>query len=293
MRLSAGARVRSFEVIGPLGAGGMGAVYRARDVKLGRDVAIKFLQDDLSRNHEYLHRFEREARAASALNHPNIITIFEINEFEGAPFIAMELVEGTVLRELLKKGAVPIRKLLEIAAQIADGLGAAHAKGIVHRDLKPENVMLTNDGRVKILDFGLARVDRPAASGDATSELSAIRTPEGRILGTASYVSPEQAAGGRSVDFRSDQFSFGSLLYELATARRAFERNSVVETLAAIMRDEPDPVQRLNPKIPPPLCWIVERCLSKEPADRYASTTDLARELRTLRERLPETGSGP
>lgn len=292
MNLSPGAHVRSFEVLGLLGAGGMGAVYRARDGKLGRDVALKILQDDLSGNREYLHRFEREARAASALNHPNIITIFEINDFEGAPFIAMELIEGMSLRELLKKGPVPMRKLLDVAAQIADGLASAHERGIVHRDLKPENVMLTHDGRVKILDFGLARVNRPATSGDATSELSSIRTPEGRIVGTASYVSPEQAGGGHHVDYRSDQFSFGSLLYELATGRRPFERNSVVETLAAIMREEPEPPQRLNPRLPPPLCWIVERCLSKDPSDRYTSTSDLARELRTLRERLPETSPG-
>src|SRR6266511_3826588 len=209
MQLSPGARVRSFEVLGPLGAGGMGAVYRARDSKLGRDVAIKILQDKLSDSREYLKRFEREARAASALNHPNIITIFEIDEFEGCPFIAMELIEGISLRELLKRGPVPIRKLLDVAAQIADGLAAAHERGIVHRDLKPENIMVTNDGRVKILDFGLARVNRPVTSADSTSELSAVRTPEGRVLGTAAYVSPEQAGGGRAVDYRSDQFSFG------------------------------------------------------------------------------------
>src|SRR6476469_5100347 len=192
MHLSAGARVRSFEILGPLGAGGMGAVYRARDVKLGRDVAIKILQDDLSQNREYLHRFEREARAASALNHPNIITIFEINEHEGAPFIAMELVDGVSLREISKRGPLPVRKLLDVASQIAGGLAAAHERGIVHRDLKPENVMVTSDGRVKILDFGLARVNRNSSPSDATNEFSEVRTPEGRVLGTASYVSPEQ-----------------------------------------------------------------------------------------------------
>ncbi len=292
MHLSVGARVRSFEVLGPLGAGGMGTVYRARDSKLGRDVAIKILQDDLSHNREYLHRFQREARAASALNHPNIVTIFEINEHDGAPFIAMELIEGTSLRELLKKGPLPVRKLLDVATQITDGLAAAHERGIVHRDLKPENVMVTNDGRVKILDFGLAHVNRSSSPDESTSEFSSVRTPEGRVLGTASYVSPEQAGGSRSIDYRSDQFSFGSLLYELATGRRAFQGNSAVETLAAIMRDEPEPVQRRNPKVPPQLCWIIERCLSKDPSDRYSSTRDLARELRTLRDRLPETSPG-
>src|SRR6266511_4421211 len=216
MQLSPGARVRSFEVLGPLAEGGMGSVYRARDKKLGREVAIKILQDKLSDNREYLLRFEREARAASALNHPNIITIFEIDEFEGCPFIAMELIEGISLRELLKRGPVPIRKLLDIAAQIADGLAAAHERGIVHRDLKPENVMVTKDGRVKIVDFGLARINLPVDMQASTGDTTSVRTAEGRMLGTASYVSPEQASGGRSIDFRSDQFSFGSILYELA-----------------------------------------------------------------------------
>ncbi|HSP33564.1 MAG TPA: serine/threonine-protein kinase, partial [Thermoanaerobaculia bacterium] len=285
-------RIRSFEVVAPLGAGGMGAVYRARDAKLGRDVALKFLQEELSSDSEYLRRFEREARAASALNHPNIITIYEIGDYEGAPYIAMELVEGTSLRDLLKKGGLPLGKLLDVAAQTADGLAAAHERGIVHRDLKPDNVMVTADGRVKILDFGLARISRTATSGDSTSEMSSMRTPEGRVVGTASYVSPEQASGGRHVDYRSDQFSFGSLLYELATGRRAFVRDSTVETLAAIVRDEPEPLQRINPKLPPQLVWMIERCLAKDPSDRYQSTRDLAHELRTLRDRLPETSPG-
>lgn len=292
MQLSPGVRVRSFEVLGPVGAGGMGAVYRARDTRLGREVAIKILQDDVSKSREYLHRFEREARAASALNHPNIITIFEIGDHGGLPFIAMELVDGLSLRETLKKGPIPLRRLLDIAAQVADGLAAAHECGIVHRDLKPENVMLTKEGRVKILDFGLARVNHPVSAADSTSEFSSIRTPEGRILGTAAYVSPEQASGGRQIDYRSDQFSFGSLLYELATGRRAFERGSTIETLAAIMRDEPEPVQRRNPRIPAPLVWIIDRCLAKDPAARYRSTRDLAEEVRTLRDRLPETSPG-
>jgi serine/threonine protein kinase/tetratricopeptide (TPR) repeat protein len=295
MQLSAGARVRSFEVLGPLGAGGMGTLYRARDGKLGRDVAIKFVQDKLSGSREYLQRFKREARAASALCHPNIITIFEIDEFEGAPFIAMELIDGHSLRELLGWGPFGTRKLLDVAAQIAEGLAAAHERGIVHRDLKPENVMVTRDGRVKIVDFGLARmvhVPAESASADSNSTGDITSTLPGRVLGTPSYVSPEQAAGGRTVDFRSDQFSFASILYELATGKRAFMRKTVVETLAAIMRDEPEPVQRLSPSIPPPLSWIIERCLAKDPADRYASTRDLARELRTLRERLPETSPG-
>src|SRR5438128_200922 len=292
MQLSPGARVRSFEVLGPIGVGGMGAVYRARDLKLGREVAIKLLRDTLIDDREYLARFEREARAASALNHPNIITIFEINEIDGSPFIAMELVEGISLRDLLKKGPVPIRKLLDITAQIADGLAAAHERDIVHRDLKPENVMLTNDGRVKIVDFGLARFNKPAVSQASTSDITSLRTPEGRVLGTAGYVSPEQARGTGKVDYRSDQFSFGSILYELVTGRRAFHRETTAETLAAIIHEEPQPLQQVSPRTPPPLCWIVERCLAKDPGDRYASTRDLARELRTLRDRLPETSPG-
>jgi serine/threonine-protein kinase len=287
MQLSRGARLRSYEVLGPLGAGGMGAVYRARDSKLGREVAVKVLQEKLGGSAEHMQRFKREARAASALNHPNIVTIFEIDEVEGAPFIAMELVEGESLRDLLQLGALPARRVLDIATQIAEGLAAAHERGIIHRDLKPENVMITPAGHVKIVDFGLARMASPAGADESTASFTG--GDHGRIVGTASYMSPEQANGAPDIDFRSDQFSFGSILYELTTGRRAFHGKTAMETLASIMRDEPEPVERLNPSLPAPLRWIIDRCLSKEAKQRYDSTRDLARELRTIRERLPET----
>ena len=300
MKISPGDRVGSFEIRAAVGAGGMGTVYRAHDTKLGRDVAIKILQEKLSDRPDYLRRFEREARSASALNHPNIVTVFEINEFDGAPYIAMEMIEGKRIRDLLRDGPIPLRKLLNIATQIADGLAAAHDRSIVHRDIKPENVMLTHQGLVKILDFGLARTDIPRESisssdgspddSDAITSENITRDFERRLFGTAGYMSPEQAAGS-TIDHRTDQFSFGSMLYEMATGRRAFSEESISRTLHAIIHDEPIPIRQLNAKIPEPLCWIIERCLAKDPNDRYASTTDLAHELHSMRERLPDTGS--
>src|SRR5687768_5710448 len=264
----------------------MGSVYRARDPRLGREIAIKILQDRFAGNREYLNRFEQEARAASALNHPNIITIYEIDEMDGVPFIAMELVEGTRLRDVLRSGPVSVRKLLSIGAQMAEGLAVAHERGIVHRDLKPENVMITQDGRVKILDFGLARLRLETSPDETTSEL--LTQLEGRVIGTAGYMSPEQASGN-PIDFHSDQFSFGAMLYEMATGRRPFSRSTPLDTLSAIVHDEPDSIEQANSKVPAPLRWIITRCLSKDPRDRYASTRDLARDLQTLRDHLGET----
>lgn len=281
---SPGVRIGSFEILSPLGEGGMGAVYRARDPKLGRQVAIKILQHDLIASREHLRRFEREARAASALNHPNIVTIFEIDECDGEPFIAMELVDGERLRDLVAGGALPVPKLLDIAWQIANGLAAAHDRGIVHRDLKPENVMVNREGLVKILDFGLAHILREGGSNEPTDEMSGTDITSGQLLGTAAYMSPEQASGA-PVDFRSDQFSFGSTLYELATGRRAFRRQSAMATLSAITNDRPEPIRQINRAIPTQLCRIIERCLAKNPADRYSSTHELAQALGSLRER--------
>ena len=287
MNVAPGARVGSYEILAAIGAGGMGSVYRARDPRLGREIAIKILQDRFAGNREYLNRFEQEARAASALNHPNIITIYEIDEMEGIPFIAMELVEGTRLRDVLRGGAMSLRKLLSIGAQMAEGLAVAHERGIVHRDLKPENVMITPDGRVKILDFGLARLRRePTSPDETTSEL--LSQAEGRVIGTAGYMSPEQASGSE-VDFRSDQFSFGAILYEMAAGRRPFQRSTPLDTLSAIVHEEPESIDQANPKLPAPLRWAITRCLSKDPRDRYASTRDLARDLQTLREHVGET----
>jgi serine/threonine protein kinase/tetratricopeptide (TPR) repeat protein len=286
--LAAGTRLGPFEVLAPLGAGGMGEVYRARDTRLGREVAVKVLPSGLSSDPERLKRFEKEARSASSLNHPNIVTVYDIGESGGASFIAMEVVDGWTLRDILAEGALPPKRLLAIAAQVADGLAKAHGAGIVHRDLKPENVMVTRDGLVKILDFGLAKLTQPEdPSGATQSPTVSGATEPGLVMGTVGYMSPEQALG-KPLDFRSDQFSFGSIAYEMATGKRAFARGSTPETLTAIIRDEPEPIGALAPVTPAPLRRIVERCLAKGPDDRYASTRDLARDLQDLREHLVE-----
>ena len=294
MNLSSGARLGPYEVIAPLGAGGMGEVWRARDTRLSREVAVKVLPAELAADPGRLRRFEKEARAASALNHPNIVTIYEIGSADSVSYIAMERVEGSTLRELLVGGPLPIKKLLKIATQMADGLAKAHEAGIVHRDLKPENVMVTKDGLVKILDFGLAKLTQSSAgSGEGSQLQTDTRTSPGMVVGTASYMSPEQASG-ETVDFRSDQFSFGSILYEMATGKRAFSRKTGVDTLGAILNEEPEPIGQINPQVPAPLRWIVERCHAKEPESRYLSTGDLARELASLRDHLSEaSGSVP
>ncbi|MFY9549599.1 MAG: LpqB family beta-propeller domain-containing protein [Thermoanaerobaculia bacterium] len=291
MSLAAGTRLGHYEILSPLGAGGMGEVYRARDTRLGREVAVKVLPAAVSANPERLRRFEKEARSASALNHPHIVTIHDIGESGGTAFIAMELVDGQTLRELLAEGALPTKRLLTIAAQVADGLAKAHGVGIVHRDLKPENVMVSQDGFVKILDFGLAKLTQPEGSSGATAAPTVSGATEpGIVMGTIGYMSPEQAAG-RALDFRSDQFAFGSILYEMATGKRAFQRGSAPQTMAAIIQDEPDSISALNPRVPAPLRWIIERCLAKEPRSRYTSTEDLAKELATIRDRLSEATS--
>ena len=288
MNLSSGASLGPYVVLGPLGAGGMGEVYRARDPRLSREVALKILPTELASDAGRLKRFEKEARSASALNHPNIVTIYEIGSADSVSYIAMELVEGKTLRELLFPGPLPIKRVLQLSSQVADGLSRAHEAGIVHRDLKPENVMVTKDGRVKILDFGLAKLSYTGVdSSEGTNIPTETGTGAGVVLGTVGYMSPEQASG-QPVDFRSDQFSFGSILYELVTGKRAFQKKTGVETLSAIIQAEPEPIGTQNPEAPAPLRWIVERCLAKESSDRYASTRDLARDLVTLRDHLTE-----
>ncbi|HEU5251097.1 MAG TPA: protein kinase, partial [Thermoanaerobaculia bacterium] len=289
MALAAGTRIGPYEVLAPLGVGGMGEVYRARDPRLGREVALKVLPEDLSADRERLGRFEQEARSASALNHPHIVTVYDVGRSDSVSWIAMELVEGRTLRELLSAGPLTTKRALSIAAQAADALSKAHAAGIVHRDLKPENLMVSRDGFVKILDFGLAKL-APETTKDASKALTAIEaTRPGMVLGTVGYMSPEQAAGV-AVDFRSDQFSFGSILYEMAAGRRPFYKDTAVETMSAILKEEPEPLSKVDPGVFAPYRWIVERCLAKDPEDRYASTRDLARELQTLRDHLPEVG---
>jgi Tol biopolymer transport system component len=290
--LSAGTRLGPYEILAPLGAGGMGEVYRARDTRLGRELAIKVLPAPLASDLDRLKRFEREARSASALNHPNIVTIHDIGTADSVSYIAMELVSGASLRSVLIPGALPARTLLQIGTQIAEGLAKAHAAGIVHRDLKPENVMLTEDDLVKILDFGLAKLTQPDAGGSGVTHAPTVSdaTNAGVVLGTVAYMSPEQAVGG-SVDHRSDQFAFGSILYEMATGRQAFVRGSTAETLTAIIREDPEPIATLNTRIPAPVRWIIEQCLAKEPRDRYTSTDDLAKDLAKVRDHLSEATS--
>ncbi|MEX1246337.1 MAG: protein kinase [Thermoanaerobaculia bacterium] len=289
MTLAAGARLGPYEVLSPLGAGGMGEVWRARDSRLSREVAIKVLPAAVASDPERLKRFEKEARSASALNHPAIVTIYDVGVTNGVSWIAMELVEGKTLRELLASGALPVKRLLQLAPTVAEGLARAHEAGIVHRDLKPENVMVTRDGLVKILDFGLAKLTSTGSGSGEGSQLPTMTgTSPGVVVGTVGYMSPEQASG-EALDFRSDQFSFGSVLYEMATGKRAFQKKTAIDTLGAILNEEPQPIAAINSQVPAPLRWIVERCLSKEPQDRYASTEDLARELRLLVGRLGDS----
>jgi Tol biopolymer transport system component len=289
MTLASGDRVGPYEILAPLGAGGMGEVYRARDPKLSREVALKILSAALSGDTQRRLRFEQEAQAASALNHPSVVHIYDVGSADGLHYIAMELVPGRTLREVLASGPLPAKKLLDIAVEVADGLAKAHEAGIVHRDLKPENLMVSREGHVKILDFGLAKLADLAPAGE-TEEPTRSRplTREGLIMGTAGYMSPEQAAG-QPVDFRSDQFSFGTILYEMASGKGPFRRKTSAETLAAILNDQPPPLARENVEIPPPLRWIVEeRCLAKDPQERYRSTWDLLRDLKALRDHISE-----
>ena len=263
----------------------MGEVYCARDIRLNREVAIKTISLDRDSQAEALSRFEREARSASALNHPNIVTIYELGQVDGTRYIAMELVDGETVRGLLVSGPIPFRKAVAIAAQIADALAKAHEVGIVHRDLKPENLMVSGDGTAKVLDFGLAKLPVGGRSGEPEATTSI--TEEGVVMGTVGYMSPEQATGGE-VDFRSDQFSLGSVLYEMVTGSPAFQKKTYAETMAAILRDEPERFAARMLQAPAPFVWIVERCLAKDPAQRYASTRDLARDLTAVRDRLAE-----
>jgi eukaryotic-like serine/threonine-protein kinase len=288
-----GTRFGPYEILAPLGAGGMGEVYRARDTRLGRTVALKVLPKELARDPERVSRFEREARSASALSHAHVVAVYDVGREGEESYLVTEIVEGGNLRELLARGPLPVRRVMDIAIQLASGLAAAHEQGIVHRDLKPENVLLTKQGEPKIGDFGLAKLTEPANdSNSALPTSDGLQTSAGMVLGTVAYMSPEQASG-RSVDFRSDQFAFGTILYELLAGRSAFRRPSAAETLSAVMRDEPEPVRSIQAAVPPHLAWIVDRCLAKEPDGRYAATRDLARELAMVRDHLSEATAAP
>lgn len=271
-----GTVIQQYAVLEKIGAGGMGIVFRARDTRLNRLVALKLLPRERGGDPERRRRFAKEARAASALNHPNIVTVHDIVEDGGQIAIVMEHVAGRPLSQLIRAGGMPIREALDYAIQIADGLAAAHAAGIVHRDIKPGNILVTGDGRIKILDFGLAKVALPAGEGEDP-------TVTGRIAGTVAYMSPEQAHG-LPVDSRSDIFSFGALLYEMLSGRRAFQRNSSASTLAAVIEGSPDPLGEVESKLPPELQKLLWRCLRKDPAQRWQNTGDLLASLREIRE---------
>ena len=291
MSMIAGTRLGPYEILGQIGAGGMGEVYRARDTRLGRDVAVKVLPDNVASDPAALARFESEARAVAALSHPNILVLFDAGEAGGVHYAVTELLEGETLRVALRQGALPLRRALEIAQQIAEGLAAAHEKRIVHRDVKPENIFITTDGHAKLLDFGLSRHN--AISSDAGfSNLPTAEafTERGAIVGTVAYMSPEQASG-RSVDHRSDQFSLGIVLFEMLAGARPFNGNTAAETLTAIIREEPESLDKRASGVPAPVRWIIERLLAKEPGGRYESTLDLARDLAALRLHLSESTS--
>ncbi len=283
MTLLPGTLLGPYELISQIGAGGMGEVYRARDPRLGREVAIKVLAKSFARDPDRLRRFEQEARSTGALNHPNILAIHDLGTHEGAPYLVTELLEGETLKDRLRTAPIPQRKAIEFALQTASGLAAAHDKGIIHRDLKPDNLFVTREGRVKILDFGLAKLLGPEGNpADPTSAMtSAGHTVPGVVLGTVGYMSPEQVRG-LPVDQRSDIFSFGTILFEMLAGQRAFERDSAVETMNAILKEDPPEVDSARVLLPPGLERIVARCLEKQPEDRFRSAHDLAFALEAL-----------
>ncbi|HEV3252948.1 MAG TPA: protein kinase [Candidatus Acidoferrales bacterium] len=280
MPLAPGTKFGPYEILAPLGAGGMGEVYRARDTRLGRDVAIKVLPAGFAQDADRLRRFETEARTIATLNHPNILSIHDIGTHDGAPFLVSECLEGHSLRQELSTGALPLRRSVEYGTQIAQGLAAAHDKGIIHRDLKPENVFVTQDGRVKILDFGLAKLAKPEASSDEEATLGAASqdTSPGMVLGTVGYMSPEQVRG-EPADARSDIFALGAILYEMLSGRRAFRRGTSAETMTAILKEDPGDLSVSTKPIAPALERTVRRCLEKKPLQRFQSARDLAFDL--------------
>lgn len=282
MTLAAGIRLGPYEVVSPLGSGGMGEVYRAHDGKLGRDVAVKVLPERMAEDADALARFEREARAVAALNHPNILGIYDFGREGTVVYAAMELLEGESLRDRLEAGAIPLRKAIDYAHQMASGLAAAHERGIVHRDLKPENVFLTRDGRVKILDFGLAKkISRAAAEDGTSAQTESRQTDPGTVMGTVGYMSPEQVRG-LAVDHRSDLFAFGAILHEMLSGKRAFRRETASDTMSAILRDDPPELLESGRNIPPALDRIVRHCLEKNPAERFQSARDVAFDLEAM-----------
>ncbi|MGH9368739.1 MAG: serine/threonine-protein kinase [Thermoanaerobaculia bacterium] len=277
MSLSTGERIGPFQIVAPIGRGGMGEIYRARDTRLNREVALKMLPEGAATDEDSLRRFERETRAVAALNHPNILAIHDTGMHRDIPYAVTELLQGETLADRLRSGPLAAPRATEIACQVAEGLAAAHAMGVIHRDIKPDNIFLTNDGRAKILDFGIARIENPAlrtgkfahSSGSSSSVF---------VMGTAGYISPEQVRGKRA-DGRSDLFALGAVFFEMLTGRRAFLRDNAVETLGAVLRDDPRKSAEIQ-KVPETLRGFLFRCLEKDPADRYQSARDLVMDLR-------------
>ncbi len=292
MALGAGTKIGPYEIVAPLGAGGMGEVYRARDTRLGRDVAIKVLPAALARDAERLRRFETEARTVAALNHPNILAIHDIGTHDGAPYLVSECLEGQTLRTELSGGALPLRRVVEYGIEIAQGLAAAHDKGIIHRDLKPENIFVTRDGRVKILDFGLAKLARPETASDDGATLGSVPTSTGIVLGTVGYMSPEQVRG-EPADARSDIFALGTVLHEMLSGQRAFRRDTSAETMTAILKEEPTELSTAGKLVSPAMERIVRRCLEKRPTQRFQSARDLAFNLEGVSGLSSTSAGGP
>src|SRR5579864_3989451 len=278
MSLTPGTRISHYEVVSPLGAGSMGEVYRARDSRLERDVAIKVLPQFVSSDPQRLSRFEVEAKAAAALNHPNILAVYQMGTYAGVPYLVSELLEGKTLTETLRRGPLPLRKVIDYGVQIAHGLAAAHEKGITHRDLKPDNLFVTREGRVKILDFGLAKM---AQLKETPNALAPTVTMPGVAMGTMGYMSPEQLRG-LATDPRTDIFAFGAILYEMVMGKRSFLKPTEADTISAILNEEPPLISQLSPDTPAALERIVRRCLEKDPERRFHSASDLAFALEAL-----------
>src|SRR5438105_194655 len=287
MPLTPATRLGPYEIISQLGAGGMGEVYRARDLRLGREIALKVLPPEMSSSPERLARFEREARAVAGLNHPNIVTLFSVEDDGGIRFLTMELVEGQSLDQVLAPRGLPIPRVIELGIGLADALAAAHEKGVVHRDLKPANVVLTKDGRVKVLDFGLAKLAVPDSNLDLSQAATKVAplSSDGQAVGTVPYMAPEQVRG-ESVDSRTDLFALGVVLYELASGKRPFAGKSNADISSAILRDSPQPLASMRGDLPADLERIVQRCLEKSPRERMQTSLDVSNELRRLQREL-------
>lgn len=280
LALTAGDQIGPYEVLGPLGKGGMGEVFRARDTRLDRDVALKLLAEAAAQDADHLARFERETRAVAAMNHPNILAIHDTGTHRGVPYAVTELLEGETLAERLRSGTLAPKRAVDIACQIADGLAAAHARGVIHRDIKPDNIFLTHEGRAKILDFGIARIERPSAPFGVRAGARPRGTSAQFVIGTAGYMSPEQIRG-KPIDPRTDIFSLGAVFFEMLTGKEAFSRESAVETFGAVLKDEPGKIAEAE-KIPPELRAFVYRCLEKDAADRYQTAQELLLDLRAF-----------